>query len=204
MFDGQNIFDNESSYAGEWGIDEYLDSIKADHIIVAIDHGNEKRLDELTPFSNSEYGGGKGDLFLDFIITELKPYIDSNYRTNPAVEATCIAGASLGGLMAYYALLKHQDIFSKAMVMSPSFWINPEIVELTKTIQISSLSRFYIVIGADEGELMLSGYKPILDALMSKGLTNDQFYMELIEGGQHNEQFWKYQFPYAYDFLFKK
>lgn len=203
MFDGQNIFDKESSYAGEWGVDEYLDTIKADHIVVAIDHGNEERLNELTPYQNPEYGGGEGDLFLEFIITRLKPYIDANFRTITNAGGTSIAGASLGGLMAYYALIKHQDVFSKAIALSPSFWINPEIKELTEKTRIKDSSKFYIVIGADEGELMISAYQPILEVLLNKELTPQQYYMELVEGGRHNEEFWQAQFKQAYRWLFK-
>lgn len=204
MFDGQNIFDKESSYAGEWEVDEYLDSIKANHIIVAIDHGNKERLNELTPYKNPEYGGGQGDLFLEFIITRLKPHIDANYRTITNAEGTSIAGASLGGLMAYYAVINHQDVFSKAIALSPSFWINPQIVQLTEATKIKDSSRFYIVIGADEGELMLSGYQPLLESLISKKLSPSQFYMELVEGGRHNEEFWKAQFKQAYKWSFNQ
>ena len=49
MHDGQNLFDAETAYAGEWNIDEKLDSLNAQVIVVEIEHGNEKRIDELTP-----------------------------------------------------------------------------------------------------------------------------------------------------------
>ena len=58
LHDAQNLFDASTSYAGEWRIDETLDSLKAEIIVVGIAHGNEKRIDELTPFKHEEYGGG--------------------------------------------------------------------------------------------------------------------------------------------------
>lgn len=65
MHDAQNLFDAETSYVGEWNVDEYLDSISDNKsIIIGIEHGNEKRMDELTPFPNEKYGGGKGDDYL--------------------------------------------------------------------------------------------------------------------------------------------
>lgn len=42
MHDGQNLFDAKTAYAGEWQIDETLDSLKAEVIVVGIEHGNEK------------------------------------------------------------------------------------------------------------------------------------------------------------------
>ena len=79
MHDGQNLFDVKTAYAGEWQIDETLDSLKAEVIVVGIEHGNEKRIDELTPFKNEQYGGGNTNNYLDFIVSNLKPYIDATY-----------------------------------------------------------------------------------------------------------------------------
>jgi len=57
IHDAQNLFDAKTSYSGEWNIDEKLDSLRAQVIVVGIEHGNEKRLGELTPFKNEKYGG---------------------------------------------------------------------------------------------------------------------------------------------------
>jgi predicted alpha/beta superfamily hydrolase len=51
-------------------------------------------MDELTPFKNEKYGGGKAD-YLEFIVTKLKPKIDSLYRTK-LLQNTLIMGSSLG------------------------------------------------------------------------------------------------------------
>ena len=60
MHDGQNVFDDLTSFAGEWGVDETLDSI-SDHrgemIVVAIDHGGTNRINEYCP-----YDIGKGNM----------------------------------------------------------------------------------------------------------------------------------------------
>ncbi len=72
MHDGQNLFDDKTSYVGEWKIDEYLDTIdKNESIIIGIEHGNEKRIDELIPYVTENYGGGKADDYLNFIIKTL-------------------------------------------------------------------------------------------------------------------------------------
>jgi predicted alpha/beta superfamily hydrolase len=82
------------------------------------------RVDELTPFANNTFGGGKGDLYLDFLINNVKPYVDDKFRTKKQREFTGIMGSSLGGLFSFYAGLKYQDIFSKIGVFSPSFWFS--------------------------------------------------------------------------------
>jgi predicted alpha/beta superfamily hydrolase len=50
MHDGQNLMDVMTSYAGEWSVDETLDSLKAQVIVIGIEHGGEKRMEELTPY----------------------------------------------------------------------------------------------------------------------------------------------------------
>jgi alpha-glucosidase len=78
MHDAQNLFDSKTSYAGEWNIDEKLDSINAELIVIGIEHGNDKRMDELTPLKNDKYGGGNADAYLEFIVKTLKPQIDQS------------------------------------------------------------------------------------------------------------------------------
>lgn len=67
MHDAQNLFDAKTSFSGEWNVDEKLDSLKAPVIVVGIEHGNEKRIDELTPYKNEKYGGGNADDYLDLL-----------------------------------------------------------------------------------------------------------------------------------------
>ena len=59
MPDAQNLFDAKTAYSGEWNIDEKLDSLSAQVIVVGIEHGNEKRLEELTPYPHEKYGDSK-------------------------------------------------------------------------------------------------------------------------------------------------
>lgn len=65
MLDGQNLFDEHTSYSGEWNVDESIASFPENKqsIVIAIDHGNELRMEELTPFENEKYGGGGAENF---------------------------------------------------------------------------------------------------------------------------------------------
>ena len=84
MHDAQNLFDASTSYAGEWNVDETLDSINAKVIIVGIET-IDKRIDELTPFKNQKYGGDKADDYLDFIVDAANPVIAA-LQTNDPVD----------------------------------------------------------------------------------------------------------------------
>lgn len=82
MHDGQNIFDDATSYAGEWEVDEFLDSAMVKScIVVAIDHGGDKRMNEYNPYDNARFGKGEGSAYVDFIVKALKPFIDKKYNT---------------------------------------------------------------------------------------------------------------------------
>ncbi|KAF2328200.1 alpha/beta hydrolase [Flavobacterium daemonense] len=191
MHDAQNLFDAKTSFVGEWNVDEKLDSLKAPVIVVGIEHGNEKRIDELTPYKNEKYGGGKADDYLDFIVKTLKPYIDKNYRTKTKAKNTTIMGSSLGGLVSYYAILKYPEVFGNAGVFSPSFWFSNDIYTLTEQAP-KNKTRIYFLCGDKEDENMVSDLHK-----MEKLLDKNRCYClhltktKIVPGGEHNEKLWR-------------
>jgi predicted alpha/beta superfamily hydrolase len=203
MHDAQNLFDAKTSYVGEWNIDEKLDSLNAQVIVVGIEHGNEKRLEELTPYKNEKYGGGKADMFLDFIVKTLKPEIDKKYRTKTNAKNTTIMGSSLGGLTAFYAILKYPEVFGKAGVFSPAFWINrKEIFELTENTK-KLKTKIYFLCGDNEGDAdMIADLNFIEHIVNSKRCDCMKLNKKvIIKGGQHNEKLWRDGFVKAYLWL---
>jgi alpha-glucosidase len=191
MHDAQNLFDEKTSYSGEWNVDEKLDSLKAPIIVIGIEHGNDKRIDELTPFKNDTYGGGKADSYLEFIVKTLKPHIDKTYRTKTGKKNTVIMGSSLGGLTSYYAVLKYPTIFGKAGVFSPSFWFTKDIYDLTETSK-KIKSKIYFLCGDNESEDMVSDLNKMEFLLNSNRCyclnLNEK---KIVKGGQHNEKLWR-------------
>ncbi|WP_207556462.1 alpha/beta hydrolase [Flavobacterium frigidimaris] len=191
MHDAQNLFDTKTSYVGEWSVDEKLDSLKAPVIVVGIEHGNDKRIDELTPFKNEKYGGGNADNYLDFIVKTLKPYIDKNYKTTTKAKNTTIMGSSLGGLVSYYAILKYPEVFGKAGVFSPSFWFSNDIYTLTEQAP-KNKTKIYFLCGDKESDDMVKEMKK-METLLDRNrcyclhLTKEK----IVKGGEHNEKLWR-------------
>src|SRR5215217_5822253 len=91
MQDGQNVFDAKTSFAGEWGVDEAMDTLEnlvQETIVVAIDNGGEKRMNEYAPFDMERFGKAEGDAYVEFLVKTLRPYINKKYRTKKCRKNT--------------------------------------------------------------------------------------------------------------------
>jgi predicted alpha/beta superfamily hydrolase len=199
MHDGQNLFDVATSSFGEWGMDEMMDTTKKRNqcIVVAIDHGDSKRLTEYNPF-NSKFGDGEGDAYVDFLVQTLKPYVDKRFRTKPGALTTTIAGSSMGGLISFYAALKYPDVFGRAGVFSPAFWVASEIrknIENTTSIK----AAFYFVCGELEGQQMVNDMQFMYQQVKRKGSKKSVY--RVVADGQHNERFWQKELPAFADWM---
>ena len=215
MHDGQNIFDKITSYSGEWQVDETLDKLYDDKnlklIVVGIDNGGDKRLNEYSPYDHPKYGVGEGDAYLEFITKTLKPHIDSKYRTLKNTDNTGIMGSSMGGLISQYAGLKYPDVFGKVGVFSPAFWYAPKIDEFAKNSELSKNQKLYILAGGKEGEntefeqisQTVQDMNRMVDILKNKGFPSEKIISKVVPEGKHNEAFWQSEFQEAVLYLFK-
>jgi predicted alpha/beta superfamily hydrolase len=203
MQDGQNLFDIKTSFSGEWGIDEYLDTIDYAGIVIGIDNGGEKRFNEYNPNDDPRYGKGLGRVYLKKIVTILKPYADREFRTMPGRETTSIAGSSLGGLIAFYAGLYYPGIFGSVGVISPSFSIvnNIEKQILKRRSKFYQEQRWYFYGGGMESENLVESIKYIGELMTSKLKSKVTFAVR--EKGIHSEIAWRKMFPAFYDWLMK-
>lgn len=201
MHDAQNLFDAKTSFVGEWNVDETLDSLNAQVIVIGIEHGNDKRIDELTPYKNEKYGGGRADAYLDFIVHTLKPQIDTKYRTKTNAQNTIIMGSSLGGLVSFYAILKYPKVFGKAGVFSPSFWFSSEIYSLAEK-QEKIKEKIYFLCGDDEDKEMVPDMEKMVGIVSGKHpKSKDLNKKVIVKGGKHNEKLWRENFAKAYLWL---
>jgi len=202
MHDGQNIFDDHTAGFGEWGVDECLDSLINDGkpacIVVGIDNG-PKRLNEYNPFAFGDFGAGEGDQYLDFITHILKPFIDKKYRTLPSKENTIIAGSSMGGLISYYAMIKQPQVFGKAGIFSPAFWMAPAINSLTDSLAGRVNGKFFFYMGGKEGETYINDMVTIQELLGEKSAS--MIYSVVDDEGMHNEKAWRKWFAEFYSWI---
>lgn len=206
MHDGQNLFDAYTAYAGEWEVDETLNSLAGEGyqvpLVVGIDNGGGNRIGEYTPWYNSQYGGGDGEKYIQFIVETLKPYIDQHYRTLPDRDNTALMGSSLGGLISHFGGLAYQDVFSKAGLFSPSYWFSDSIWSFTHQEGMQDDMRFFQLRGSGEGTEMATNMQRMNDSLVSIGVAQNNIFNKVVAGGQHNEQLWREAFGEAYLWLF--
>ncbi len=212
LHDGQNIFDEATAYAGEWAIDETLNQLAANGqdptgcLVVAIDNGGERRLDEYSPWVNERLKkGGEGSQYVEFLVRTLKPYIDQHYRTRPDAAHTAIMGSSMGGLISLYAGVKYPAVFGRVGVFSPAFWFAKDsVLAFVRRRPAPLKSRFYFVAGPAEGPSMVPQMGEVRDALLARGLSPTHIAFKTPTDGQHAEWFWRREFGPAYQWLLLK
>ena len=206
MHDGQNLFDDITSYVGEWGIDESLNKLFEENgkgvIVVGIDHGDSLRGEELTPWENKKYGGGKGPIYAKFIVETLKPYIDKNYRTLSDRESTGVMGSSFGGINTFYMGLAHHDVFSKVGVFSPSFWYSNECYKMAEDFVKRVDIKMFILAGGKEYAKLEEQVRKMEKIFRKNGFTEDELKVKFVPAGKHSEVFWRKEFPEAFQWLF--
>lgn len=205
MHDGQNVFDTKTSYAGEWGVDETLNTLASEGrkvpIVVAIEHGGDARMQELSPWTNPDYGEAQGEAYLNFIIDKVKPRIDAIYRTRPGAMSTTMMGSSMGGLMTHYALVSRPDIFSKAAVFSPSFWYSDNAFHTSENTPLPETHKLYMVVGQEEEDKMVNGMHAMAALHLAQQHPDANILSRVIVGQSHNEAFWRSQVAEALRWL---
>ncbi|HWI48605.1 MAG TPA: alpha/beta hydrolase-fold protein [Rummeliibacillus sp.] len=217
MHDGQNVFENEDAIGGiALELNQYLEQNKLDIIVVAIDQNTygDERINEYCPWTNGAFSekligkksslGGKGKEYVDFIVNELKPLIDRNYRTEE--NQTYMAGISLGALISTYAACCYPHVFKRVAAISAAYYRNQEEIEtLLKTSNLSQLERFYLDCGTMESgendtmsELFLLSNKTIYEILSDKDVI---LQFNIIENAEHHYKAFKERVPNFISYL---
>lgn len=208
MHDGQNLFDEASANAGEWGVDETLNELARSRglelIVVGIDNGGAERIHELNPFDNPQYGRGEGAQYMAFIVEVLKPWIDQHYRTRPEAQHTAILGSSMGGLISSYAISHYPKVFGKVGIFSPAYWLAPQIFADTELRPPPPNARLYFYAGGSESLEMVPDMKRMVAVLEGAGLPAARLAMRVNPVGRHNEAAWRAEFPRAIEWLYRE
>jgi enterochelin esterase-like enzyme len=208
MFDGQNVFADETSFAGGWHLHEAVEKLARGRrlapIVVGIDHGGAERGNELSPFP---FAGSSGqlDLLLDWMGGTLSPWLGERLPLIGEPLGAVAGGSSMGGLAAIYAHFRHPELFGGALAMSPSLWVaDAEILRWVAGRPAPEVSRIYLDCGAREGR---GGLLPLVAALaaelQNRGYDQDHLMFRPDPRGAHNEKSWRRRLPKALRFFYR-
>lgn len=205
MHDGQNLFDEATSFAGEWRIDDTLEAAgdaAPSAIIVGVSNVGPRRFDEYVPFFDARHGGGDGATYLRFLIRTVKPLVDASFRTLPDRTHTGIAGSSLGGIISLYAFFRRPDVFGFTAALSPSVWIARRAILPQLRDAAFNDGRVYVDVGTNEGRRTVWDARRLRRVLRRKGYVEGEnlLYVE-SHGAGHEEAAWAERFPTALGFL---
>ena len=210
MFDGHNVFyDSHATYGKSWGMKEYLLRTKKPVILVAVECNPEgfRRLFEYSPwdFKAPEPIGsveGLGKLTMDWFTKELKPQIDSRFRTLPDREHTMIAGSSMGGIMALYAAVEYNDVYSRAAALSPSLWVDrTRMARMIKTHPLKKPTYIYMDMGGGEAEEWKVSLEIMFNTAKRLVKAGALVAARVVPDALHNEAAWEKRIPLFMDYL---
>ena len=243
MHDGQMLFDANTTWNKQaWEVDEVAGKLNAEgkvkkFIVVGIWNIAAKRHPEYFPQKPYESltavqkdtvtaqlqkaGRTKevfkpySDLYLKFLVTELKPFIDKRFATAPDKDNTFIAGSSMGGLISLYAICEYPQVFGAAACIS-THWPGIFAVEnnpipdafyayMRKQLPDPKTHRIYF----DYGDQTLDALYPPLqkraDAVMTeKGFTAAHWTTQFFPGKNHSEEAWSERLHIPFAFLLQR
>jgi enterochelin esterase-like enzyme len=209
MFDGQNVFDDHPSFSGGWYLHEAVEKLARSKrpapVVVGIDHGGSKRIDELSPFA-AQGGVASGlDGLLAWMTESLMPRLGAELPLIGGAVGAVVGGSSMGGLAAFYAHFRKPRSFGGALVMSPSFWVKDgEILRWVRAQPNPELSRIYLDCGVREGKgTVLPQVAAMTAHLATRGYDPDHLMFRADARGAHSEASWRRRLPRALRFFYR-
>ena len=225
--DGQDVFRDEDTF---WGAESlrfeqyYKDYGKfLPHVIlVAIESPEDhaQRTKQYSPYTKNfdvpegknfePRIEGKGKEYLQWMVKELKPFIDQTYRTKAEPEYTGICGYSTGGLISIYAVLTEPAVFSRLIAMSSAVCIWMDC--LKETLDAASydhLKYIYMDTGTNEfgrmttKEEFLKGAGDLYETYIAHGVQREKIKYNIYPDGVHNQKEWRQRFPDALRWVFQ-
>lgn len=227
MHDGQNLFDDELSFTGNaWKVGEMVhklsESGEIPKVIVVGIWNTPDRLGEYMPQKPIEsqvddvkdcwftqaYGVQiQSDNYLKYIVEEIKPFIDSTYRSLSGQEHTSLMGSSMGGLISMYALCEYPNVFKNAGCLSASWTIGgePMIDYMREKLQEPGNFKVYVDYGVEEKIGSYKHYIKKINEIAKKKhfVMNQNWLTARFPGTEHSEAAWRDRLDVPLKFLLK-
>jgi predicted alpha/beta superfamily hydrolase len=218
MLDGQNLFDaclSDVSHA-EWQVDETVyrlirEKAIPEMIVVGIDHAGMKRAYEFLPYRDSfnpDMEDPAGAHFPDFLVNEVMPLVNSQYRTLTGHGNTALGGSSYGGVATLYALMARPQTFGYGLIESPTIWVGMGQL-IRDTAPLVALPRkVFMAFGSEEvshgaAEKQVQGFfATVVANFKAAGYDDSNFRYVYEQGAKHSESAWAQRLPDALKFLF--
>lgn len=217
MMDGKNLFDDYTSFVGEWGIDETLEEMiyKGETkgiIVVGIDApklGRDRTLEmfpeDVVPTKESKITQrGYANFLGDFIFKELKPLIDSTFYTLTDKSHTAVGGSSMGGLMAFYLATNYSNYVGYSLAFSPAFFLleDKSLDRFLLEKVNRSVGKIYFYVGGEGFEsLFVDTTFKAYQYMKDFGFSDDDIKIVYDQSKEHNEKAWRIYFPDAIRFF---
>lgn len=223
MHDGQNLFDPRIANTGvDWGVDEAVARLVGrgtiPPVIVVGVWSTAERGPEYSPWH------GASD-YARFLVEELMPRVDAEFRTLTGPAHTAVMGSSMGGLLSYYLVTYHPDRFGACGCVSTHFPFSEKVVadflrdtarttapdtvpyivrDIERGLRVPRGARYWFDYG---GQGLDAQYGPTHDAvrawLVGQGLVEGRdFVIRRYADATHNEASWRARLEDPLTFLF--
>jgi predicted alpha/beta superfamily hydrolase len=223
MHDGQNLFDPATSYGNvDWAVDEVMTRLieqgaVREAIVVGV-WNSPKRREEYMP-QRAVQGVKKlsipgpdikaadiiSDRYLSFLVTELKPFIDTTYRTLPDRANTSVMGSSMGGLISQYAMSRYPDVYGGAGCVSTHWPAGDGIAldDFAAHLPDPATHRYWFDFGTATLDASYEPYQRRADEILRKAgyVEGQNWITKKFEGAEHSEKAWRLRVDQPLQFL---
>ncbi len=218
MMDGKNLFDDYTSFVGEWGIDETIEEyikqgICDGFIVVGVDAPNENKartlemsFDDVPTKKRFSFGEGYANIFGDYIFKTVKPDIDRTFHTLSGKQDTYFGGSSMGGLMSFYVATHYERYIDAALCFSPAFFLLNEnkFKSFLKATISKELPRLFFYVGNVGFEKVFVKTTKMTHEYLKQNYPCYDGILYFDEYKEHNETAWKEYFIKALDYILSK
>jgi len=113
----------------------------------------------------------------DYIVNDIVPYIDANYRTLPSRNSRGIAGHCMGGYAAMYLTMRHPDVFG-AVASHSGTLMTAGLLPGMQPIAAAENPEGLTLMGPDPAKPWTSTFY-LFSAAFSPNLDNPPFYVDI-------------------------